>query len=397
MTYPKIILNSRADLRLKKGHLWIYSNEVNAKQTPLKDFEKGDLVAVHSDKDKCLGIATFNSDVLLCGRILSRDSSIIIDQKYFEKRFKQALFLRESYFTQPYYRLVYGDADFLPGIIVDRFNDYLVLQITTAGMERLKSEIVAALQRVLDVKGIVVANDHSARDLETLPESREILGSVPDYMELIENDTQFVIPREGGQKTGWFYDHRLNRQFLQKIAKGKKVLDVFSYVGAWGLQAAQAGADDVTFVDASESALDFLEENAKINGCQERVAMYQGKAAEVLKALIEEKEKYDIVVLDPPGFIKRKKDIKVGESAYHQMNNLALRLVEQNGILISCSCSMHLKPEKLTDIVRASAMHIDRNCQLLYSGGQGPDHPVHPAIPETSYLKAQVFQVSKKY
>ncbi len=397
MTYPKLVLNPSSEQRIKKGHLWIYSNEVDTKKTPLKQFSKGDLVAVHSDKDKFMGVASLNPDVLLCGRILTRDSRITINKKYFEKRINQALSLRESYFDKPYYRLIYGDSDFLPGIVVDRFDQYLVLQITTASMENFKDEIVASLQNTLKPKGIVLANDHSARALESLPEYREIIGTVPEQITLIENQTEFLIPREDGQKTGWFYDHRLNRQFLQGFVKNKKVLDVYSYVGAWGLQAAKAGAIDISFVDSSVSALDYLEENAKINNCEDKVSLYQGKASDVLKALIEEKHKYDVVILDPPGFIKRKKDIRSGETAYHQMNSLALRLLENNGLFVSCSCSMHLPQDKLTDIVRGASMHIDRNSQMIFSGGQGPDHPIHPAIPETAYLKAQMFKVSMKY
>ena len=396
MNLPVISLNPRADLRIKKGHLWIYSNEIDTKKSPLSGFEMGALVRVVNDKGRAMGVATLNPKNLLAGRILTRNSEQQINERFFVKRFKQALALRDAFFSRPFYRLVYGDSDFLPGIIVDRFGDFLVLQITTAGMEALKDHIISALDIVLKPQGIVVANDHSARGLEDLPSYTETLGHVPEELELEENETRFVIPSVDGQKTGWFYDHRLNRNMLQNFAKDKRVLDVFSYVGGWGLQALQAGAAEASFVDASERALDFMEASAKLNGGDERVTGYQGKAADVMKALIEEKEKYDIVIIDPPAFIKKKKDKRSGENAYRQINTLAMRLVANNGLLVSASCSMHLEGSTLTDIVRASAGHVDRDCQLLYSCGQGPDHPVHPSIPETSYLKGQFYRLSQR-
>ena len=396
MSLPSIVLKSRADQRIKKGHLWIYSNEIDTKKTPLKEFEPGDLVTVISDKGKALGVATLNPKTLLSGRILTRDPKRSITENFLSKRVEQALRLRESFFPKPYYRLIYGDSDFLPGVIVDRFGEYLVLQITTAGMESLKPLVINALQKVLKPKGILVANDHGAREFEGLPLYSEVVGEIPEELSLEENNTRFLVPSTGGQKTGWFYDHRLNRKVLQEISAGKRVLDVFSYVGGWGMQAAQAGASEVSFVDASAKALDYVETNAELNGCSEKIVGYQGKAAEVLKVLVEEKQKFDIVVLDPPAFIKKKKDQASGETAYRQMNTLALRLVENGGVLVSGSCSMHLHSEKLTDIVRAAAGHVDRDCQMFYAGGQGPDHPVHPAIPETSYLKAQFYRVLQR-
>lgn len=386
---PQLILNSQADRRLKLGHLWIFSNEVDTARSPLKTFSMGQQVVVTTNSGKPLGIAFINPNGLICGRMVSRDESIPLNKSLFVHRFKQSLALRELAFSEPYYRLIYGDSDLLPGLVVDRFGDYLVVQIAGAGMELLKDDIVEALVQVIKPKGILLSNEHSARVLEDLPEYTEVAyGEVPESVELIENGTRFMAPVRGGQKTGWFYDHRINRAQLQQYVKGKRVLDVFSYIGGWGVEAAMAGASEVTCVDASEQALDCVEANAELNGVGDIVNTIQGKAIDVLKHLIAEDERFDIVVLDPPAFIKRRKDQKAGEAAYRHINELGMRLLGRDGLLVSASCSMHLGKDTLVEIVRAAGRHLDRHVQIIGQGGQGPDHPVHPAIPETDYLKA---------
>lgn len=396
MPSEKLILKANAERRIRKGHLWVFSNEVDVEKSPLHSFEMGQPVAVYSAKGQALGAATINPKALICARIYSRNSEQELSRRFFAKRVEKALNLRESYFTEPFYRLVYGDSDFLPGVVADRFGDYIVVQIATAGMEACKDDILHAFNKVLEPRGIVLANTHSARSLEGLPEYTETLGDVPEALLLRENNTQFEVPSVGGQKTGWFYDHRLNRLELTKWVKDKSVLDVFSYAGGWGVTAANAGAQSVTCVDASADALNLVERAAELNHCDDRMSALEGKAVHVLKLLIEEQQKYDIVVLDPPAFIKKKKDQKNGEAAYRHLNELAIRLLKRDGLLVSASCSMHLPSEKLTDIVRAAAVHLDRDIQLVYNGTQGPDHPQHPAIPETHYLKAQFFRVSHR-
>lgn len=386
---PVLTLKSQADRRLKRGHLWIYSNEVDVQQTPLKQFHPGQQVQVNNHRGKCLGVASINPNTLICGRLVSREAKYPLNKSLLVHRIKQALALREMCFPDPCYRLVYGDSDLLPGLVVDRFGDYLVVQLATAGMEAVKDEVVAALDQCLKPKGVLLRNDHNARSLEGLPEYTEVaLGEVPEAVELIENGTRFLAPVTGGQKTGWFYDHRVNRAQLQQYAGGKRVLDVFSYVGGWGVQAAMAGASEVICVDASEQALEWVAENAAINGLAENVQMLHGKAVAAMKQLHEAGEKFDVVVLDPPAFIKRKKDQKSGEAAYRHINELGMRLLARDGLLVSGSCSMHLGRDTLVDIVRGAGRHLERHVQLLFQGGQGPDHPVHPAIPETDYLKA---------
>jgi 23S rRNA (cytosine1962-C5)-methyltransferase len=385
---PRLQLNSQADRRLKRGHLWIYSNEVDVKQTPLKAFQPGEQALVCNHAGKPLGIATINPNTLICGRLINRDIKHPLGKSLLVHRVKQALALREACFDAPFYRLIYGDSDLLPGLVVDRFGQYLVVQIATAGMEAQTEAVVEALQQVLKPEGILLRNDHSARALEGLPSVVDTVGDVPEAVELVENGVRFLAPIATGQKTGWFYDHRENRQLLQRLAPGKRVLDVFSYVGGWGVQAAASGASEVVCVDASEQALEWVGENAALNGVDDRMQGLHGKAIPVLKQLIDNGEQFDIVVLDPPAFIKRKKDQKSGEAAYRHINELGMRLLARDGLLVSGSCSMHLAKESLVEVVRGAARHLDRHAQIFHQGGQGADHPVHPAIPETDYLKA---------
>ncbi len=393
--YPPLILNAQADRRIKKGHLWVYSNEVNTKKTPLKNFSSGQLVEVLSAGLQSLGLAFINPNGLICGRIVSRDSKINIGRKFLKKRIQSALSLREMCFEEPYYRLVYGDSDLLPGVVIDRYGDYFVVQVSVAGFDSLIDELVGVLQTLFDAKGIVVRNNHAARELEGLEEELKIIGEVPDTLLLEENGCKFEIPSTSGQKTGWFYDHRVNRSYLQDLVVGKRVLDVFSYVGGWGIQAGVAGASQVTCVDASEAAIENLGRNAALNGIAESVVGIKGRAVDVLKALIADGQTFDVVVLDPPAFIKKRKDQKSGEAAYRHLNELAIRLLGKEGVLVSASCSRPLSNDGLMDIVRAAARHLDRNAQLLFTGGQGPDHPIHPAIPETNYIKAQFYRISR--
>ncbi len=389
MTLPVLVLKSQADRRLKLGHLWIFSNEVDVEKSPLKNFTMGQQALVTAHNGKPLGVALMNPNGLICGRVINRDENHPLNKSLLVHRLKQSLALRELAFNEPYYRLIYGDADLLPGLVVDRFGDYLVVQIAGAGMELVKDDIVDALVQVIKPTGILMSNEHSARVLENLPEYTEVAyGSVPESVELIENGTRFLAPVQGGQKTGWFYDHRVNRAQLQQYVKGKRVLDVFSYIGGWGVEAAVAGASEVICVDASEAALAGVAQNAALNHVQDRVQTLHGKAIDVLKQLIAADERFDVVVLDPPAFIKRRKDQKAGEAAYRHINELGMRLLGRDGLLVSASCSMHLGKDTLLEIVRASGRHLDRHVQIIGQGGQGPDHPVHPAIPETEYLKA---------
>jgi 23S rRNA (cytosine1962-C5)-methyltransferase len=254
-------------------------------------------------------------------------------------------------------------------------------------MERMKESIVRALQRTVQPATVVFRNDGRMRQVEGLPEYVECgLGEMPETLSVEENGVRFEVPLKG-QKTGWFYDHSKNRQRLAHYAAGQRVLDVFSYMGGWGVQAGVAGAESVTFVDSSATALDWARRNAERNGCR-NVAAHQGDAFEVLKALCDARERFDVLVLDPPALIPRRRDQKAGEQAYQRLNQLALRLLSPGGLLVSASCSMHLGRDRLLDIIRASGRTVDRFLQVIEQGHQGPDHPLIPAVRETDYLKA---------
>lgn len=382
-------LKKGAERRLRGGHLWIYSNEVDVAATPLRGLEPGACITVQAAGGEVLGSATVNPNSLICARLHSRRGDVALDEALLVSRLRQALSLREAIFADGCYRLCFGDADALPGLVVDRFGDYVAAQLTTAAMEARRELVLAALREVLAPRGVVWRNQGTFRQQEGLPEYVEpAFGEVSAQVPLIENGTRFEAPLLDGQKTGWFYDHRVNRAFLQRLAPGRRVLDVFSYIGGWGIQAAVAGASAVTCVDSSASALEQVVANAALNGVADRVDTLHGRAADVLKALAEEGQQYDIVVLDPPAFIKRRKDQREGEKAYHQTNRLGLRLLAPGGVLASASCSMHLPRERLLDITRLAGVQQQRSLQLIHEGGQGQDHPVHPAMPETAYLKA---------
>ncbi|MDR5900668.1 class I SAM-dependent rRNA methyltransferase [Halomonas icarae] len=389
MTLSSLRLKKNADRRLKAGHLWLYSNEIDTAATPLKGLEPGQQVVVEAANGKAMGVAYVNPNSLICARLVSRDSQQSLDRSLLVHRLNQALALRQRLFAAPYYRLVHGEGDLLPGLVIDRFGDTLVVQLNTAGMQAVLTELLDALDKVLSPVNVVLRNDTSGRRQEGLERSVEVVkGDVGDPVLLEENGVRFSAPVLDGQKTGWFYDHRVNRAWLNQFVAGKRVLDLFSYVGGWGVQAAAHGAREVLCVDASAPALERVADNAALNGLHEQVSVGEGDAFDVLAALKAEGEQFDVVILDPPAFIKKRKDIPNGERAYGKLNREAMRLLGRDGLLLSASCSMHLAPERLVDVVRGAVRHQDRHGQILFQGHQGPDHPVHPAIPETSYLKA---------
>ena len=392
---PHIRLKNKEDRRIKSGHLWIYSNEVDVEKTPLHGFIAGSEVIIDDSSGRPIGRGYVNPQSLICCRILSRDWRKGLDRSFLQSRLQCALALREAAYSQPFYRAVYGDSDGMSGLVIDRFGNYLVAQLNTAGMERLKPLLLEAMQTVFEPRAILFRNDSPLREQEGLSlEVEEAVGEWPQTLQVLENEVSFTINSKDGQKTGWFYDHRESRRELARWVRGKRVLDVFSYVGGGGLQALAAGAESLTSVDASSAALDQLQANAEQQDVLDKVTCYEGNAFDVLQALLDQNLRFDVVIVDPPAFIKRKKDFKKGLGAYNKLNTLALRLLEQNGLLVSASCSMHLPEATLQDTVRATARHVDRHAQLVYRGNQGPDHPIHPAIPETQYLKALFYRIS---
>jgi 23S rRNA (cytosine1962-C5)-methyltransferase len=389
MSLPSLRLKANADRRLRAGHLWVYSNEIDVAASPLAGFAAGDQAILEAAGGKPLGIVALSPNNLICARLISRDTKHVLDKSLLVHRLKVALSLRERLFDKPFYRLVFGDSDLLPGLVVDRFGDLLVAQLASATMERYKDDVLAALVQVLKPSGILWKNDSAARDAEGLERYVSVAhGEVPEWVGLEENGVKFEAPVMEGQKTGWFYDHRMNRARLAPYVKGKRVLDLFSYIGGWGVQAAAFGASEVMCVDASAFALDGVQRNAALNGLTDQVISVEGDVFEALKELKAAEERFDVVIADPPAFIKRKKDFKNGEAAYRRLNEQAMRLLNKDGILVSASCSMHLPEDNLQNLLLGSARHLDRHLQLLERGAQGPDHPVHPAIAETRYIKS---------
>jgi 23S rRNA (cytosine1962-C5)-methyltransferase len=374
---PVLRLKRNEDRRLQAGHLWVFSNEVDTQQTPLNKLKPGELVRVLAHNDRALGLAYANPASLITARLL--ETWKIPDARWFEERLRAALALRERLYPEPYYRAVYGEADGLPGLVIDRYGGRCVAQLGTAGMELMKPHIRAAAERVFECETLIFKNDGSALE---------------DSAEVVEGGLRFRVPLAEGQKTGWFFDQSANRGALSKYVRaGARVLDVFSYVGAWGARAAKDGAAEVVCVDSSAQALELAVQNARQNSLS--IATRKGDAFDVLEALGEERARFDIVIIDPPAFAKRKKDLPKALAAYKRLNQLALKLLADNGILVSCSCSYHMSAEDLQDAIAKAARGAGKHLQVLELGGQAPDHPVHPAIPETRYLKAYFCRVNE--
>jgi 23S rRNA (cytosine1962-C5)-methyltransferase len=393
---PALRLKRGEDRRLRAGHLWVFSNEVDNDATPLTHFAVGAMARVLSDRDQFLGFAYVNPHALICARILSRSPMHAPDRSLLVHRLKVALALRERLYPAPYYRWAFGESDGLPGLVLDRYGDVIVGQIATAGMEALRVEVEAAIVQVLEPRALVWKNDGGARELEALP--RQVLtpiGRAPEELSVLEHGLTFTVPMAAAQKTGWFYDQTGNReQWRRMIRPGARVLDVCSYAGAWAVAALTRGASEALCVDASEAALAVAARNAAANGVA--LSVRAGDAFEVLDALVRAGERFDAIVLDPPAFIKRKKDIPRGQAAYRKLNQIAMRLLERDALLVSCSCSYHLPAEELVGLIQSASRHASRFVQILYTGGQSPDHPIHPAIPETRYLKAFFCRVTRE-
>ena len=393
---PALRLRRGEDRLLRAGHLWVFSNEVDNDLTPITQFAVGAMARVLSDRDQFLGYAYVNPHALICARILSRSPVHAPDRSLLVHRLKVALSLRERLSPAPYYRWVFGESDGLPGLVLDRYGDVLVGQIATAGMEALRGDVEAAICQVFEPRALVWKNDGAARELEQLP--RQLLnpiGRAPEELQVLEHGLTFTVPMAAAQKTGWFYDQSGNReQWRRLITPGARVLDVCSYAGAWAIMAMTHGAREALCVDSSEAALAVAARNAAANGVL--VGTQRGDAFEVLDELVRRGERYDAIVLDPPAFIKRKKDIPRGQAAYRKLNQIAMRLLERDALLVSCSCSYHLGGDELLGLIQSAARTTGRFAQVIYSGGQAFDHPVHPAIEETRYLKAYFCRVTRE-
>lgn len=390
---PVLRLKPHEERRLQAGHLWVFSNEVDVSATPLTAFSPGQPAQLRNSRDGFLGYVHVNPHSLIAARIIGREAAHPPGTPLLARRLEAALALRERLYTRPFYRLVFGESDLLPGLVVDRYGDVLIAQLATAGMEAAKGQVLEALERVLRPRGVLWKNDSPSRQLEGLPSYVETAaGTVPDEVEVVEGGVNFRVPLAAGQKTGWFYDQTQNRAAVARLARGARVLDVFSYAGGFGLQAARAGAAGVVCVDASQAALDAAQATAAANGLG--LDTRKGDAFDALEAMHAARERFGLVVVDPPAFIKRRKDHPKGLAAYRKLNRLAMQLVAGDGLLVTCSCSWHLEAAELTGAVQQAARQLGRFAQVIEFRGQAPDHPVHPAIAETRYLKALICRVT---
>lgn len=387
-------LKKGEDRRIRGGHPWIYSNEINTTATPLKAFQPGEEVIVQAHDKTLLGAAYVNPHSLIAGRIFSRNPEEKLDVAFFTRQIQQALQIRQRIFEKPFYRLIFSEVDGIPGLVVDRFGDDLVAQVNTAGLESKIAEIVDALRAVLpNTRSILLRNDSSIRTQEGLEAyTKAGYGTPNDEIIIEENGVKFAVPLLEGQKTGWFYDHRMNRARLKDYVKDKTVLDVFSYLGGWGIQAASWGATSVECIEASAFACEYINKNAALNQVEKKVSTICDDAFQAMKALVQAGKQYDVIIVDPPAFVKRFKDRKEGLIAYQRINELALRLLGSDGILVSCSCSMHVGADDLLQLLQRAAFRSQTSLQILERGHQGPDHPIHLLIPETDYLKAIILR-----
>jgi 23S rRNA (cytosine1962-C5)-methyltransferase len=392
-TRPVVTLAPGRDRRARAGHPWIYSNEI-VLDPKAKALPPGTLVTVATANGQRLGVATFNPHSLVGARFFDRDPARRIDVDFLIERLRRALTLRDRLFDRPFYRLVHADADGMPGLVVDRFGPALVCQINTAGMALLEAELVEALGALVKPETVVLRNDSPARLLEGLAlEERIVKGALEGPLLVEENGVRFLADLRQGQKTGWFYDQRPNRAAVARLASGSRVLDVFSFTGGFGITAALAGAAKVTAVDRSEAALALAIEAARLNGVGDRYRTLRGEAFDVLQKLQDAGERFEVVILDPPAFVKSKKDLAVGTRGYRKLARLGAALVAPGGFLFAASCSHNIPVETFAEAVRQGMADAGRTGRVLISSGAGPDHPVHLALPESAYLKAQTLAV----
>ncbi len=390
---PVIRLAPGRHKRVRAGHPWVYSNEIAMTQEA-KALPPGSIVRLHDSAGGPLGAATFNPRPLISARLLTSDPDTAIDRDFLATRLARALGLRERLFDAPYYRLAWSEADGLPGLVLDRYGDAAAAQLNTAGMDRLADALTEALFATVGVRSIVFRNDSGARTLEGLPPETSQTGApVEGPVEIVENGVRFVVDLTGGQKTGWFYDHRENRARVATLARDMDVLDAYSYVGGFGVQAAAAGARSVLCLDRSEPALDLAAESAKRNGVAGVCGFLRGDVFRTLEEFAREGRSFDIVVCDPPAFVKSKKELASGLKGYRKLIRLAAERVRPGGLLFAASCSQQVDAGQFAEALRGALRSLRRGGRVLHRGGAGPDHPVHPYLPESAYLKTLLLQL----
>ena len=390
---PSVLLRAGEDRRVRAGHPWAFSNEI-LMDAETKALPAGSLAILRAPGGEALGLVTFNPHSLIAARLLTSNPEAVVDALFFGRRIARAAALRDRLIGVPYYRLIHAEADGLPGVIVDRFGDALVLQVNSAGMAALTPVLLEALEAELSPGTIVLKNDSPVRELEGLEREVVVAKGEAGPVEVIENGARFVADLSGGQKTGWFYDQRDNRRFMAGLARDASVLDVYSYSGGFGVLAAKEGAQSVTCLDRSRAALDAAEAAAKVNGVEGRVSMQKAEAFEALEKLGgTAARKFGVVICDPPAFVKSRKDLKTGAQGYRKLVRLAAPLVARGGFFFVASCSHLMDVPVFAEQVRRGLRDAERTGRILLSSGAALDHPVHPNLPETAYLKALTLQL----
>ncbi|MCM1190505.1 MAG: class I SAM-dependent rRNA methyltransferase [bacterium] len=396
MSQAIVTLKKGEGRTLKAGGMWVYDNEIDSVSG---SFENGDTVEVRDFDGYCMGRGFINMKSKITVRMLSRRKDTVIDAAFFEQRVRDAWNYRKETIDTSSCRVIFGEADFLPGIVVDKFSDVLVVESLALGIDRWKLTIVEALKKVLaedgvGIRGVYERSDAKVRLQEGMERSKGFIGEPFDTkVEITENGVRYVVDVEEGQKTGFFLDQKNNRAAIQRLCKGKRVLDCFTHTGSFALNAGIAGADSVLGVDASQLAIDQAEENARRNGLEDRVKFRCADVFELLPELEAAGERYDVVILDPPAFTKSRNSVKNAVKGYREINLRGMKLVRDGGYLVTCSCSHFMEPELFAKTVREAAAGAHRRLRQVEFRTQAPDHPILWAADQSYYLKFYIFQV----
>lgn len=393
---PVLRVKPKEDRRIRLGRPWVFANEL-VLDAEAKSIAPGSVVRVIDAHGGGLGVGAFNLHSLIAVRLFTTDMNSRIDMAFLSDRIKSAETRRRPFFSSPYYRLVHTEGDALPGFIVDRFGDSLVLQANTAGAEKLTPMMIEALRATLDPRAIVLRNDSPVRKLEGLVEETRLCHGDASGATVEEGGLRFAFDPLDGQKTGWYFDLRFARDMIAGLSGGARVLDCYCHAGAFALRAARgangAGAASVLGIDRSEPALELARRSAEQNGLAALCRFERADAFEKLEALGQAAEQFDIVITDPPNFVKSRKDLGPGSRAYRKLGRLAVPLVRPGGFWFVACCAHLLPGELFAAEVAAGLNAAGRSGRILAQGGAGPDHPVHPHLPETAYLKWQILQI----
>jgi 23S rRNA (cytosine1962-C5)-methyltransferase len=388
--YPNIRLKPKEGRRVRAGAPWAFSNEIEMNPAA-KALAPGSAVNLLDHDGRPMGCGYFNPNSLIAVRLLDGASDVAFDADFFLTRLERALKIREALFREPFYRLVHAEGDFLPGLAVDRFGRTCVAQISTAGMERLLEPFLVALGRLIDPETVVLRADAPARATEGLPSYVRPAKGATKRLAVEENGVRYFADPGAGQKTGWYYDQRDNRAFISALASGKSVLDGYCYAGGFALAAAKAGAVEVTALDSSAPALALAEDSAAANGVTNICKFVCCDAMEEFERLGDAGQRFDIVIADPPPFVKSRKDLESGARAYRKLARLAARVVAPRGYLLLAACSHNISADRFAQECALGLARAGRKARLIRQAGAGPDHCVHPLLPESAYLKALVY------